>query len=244
MNYKTTGELKAIAREQLKGKYGTVILIMIVYSVVSFVFSMINSFFLGESMVSFGITVIIMLLTTVLSLGIVKLFLNIAREEEFGINDLFWGFKNHPDKIIVVTILLFLLELVPAVVMTVFIVFFAVTNSNFALILMVVGCIAAFVAMCVIGFMYALVTTILADDKELSAIEAMRLSRELMKGNKLRYFYLSLTFIGWMLLGMLSFGIAYLWIMPYMSLTTVHFYLDLREKNMPTTQNFSEEQFM
>ena len=35
---------------------------------------------------------------------------------------------------------------------------------------------------------------------------------------------------GWLLLGALSFGIGYLWILPYMDQTFTNFYLSLRQE--------------
>lgn len=241
MKYKTTGELKAIAREQLKGKYGTAILVTLLYGLISFGLSMITSVFYSNPLVSMGMAIIISLITTVLALGMTKLYLNIAKDEEYQVMDLFWGFSNHPDKVIVATLLLLVLLLIPTVIMIVFIVFFAVTKSNFALILLLAGCIAAGVLIVVLGLAYNLYSVILADNKEVSAIEALRISRELMQGNKLRMFYLSLTFIGWSLLGLISLGIAYLWITPYISVTSMHFYLDIKEKKqLEAMQNNTE----
>ena len=48
-----------------------------------------------------------------------------------------------------------------------------------------------------------------------------------MKGNRIRYFYLLISFFGISLLGVVSLGIGFLWIVPYMSMTEVEFYRDL-----------------
>ena len=36
-----------------------------------------------------------------------------------------------------------------------------------------------------------------------------------------------LSFCGWMILGMLSFGLGYIWVVPYMNATFTNFYLNL-----------------
>jgi len=56
-------------------------------------------------------------------------------------------------------------------------------------------------------------------------------SQQLMMGNKWRYFVLQLSFIGWWILGAITFGIGFIWIFPYYKLTMVNFYRDLVEKN-------------
>lgn len=52
-------------------------------------------------------------------------------------------------------------------------------------------------------------------------------SRQLMVGNKWRYFILQLSFIGWWILGFITFGIGLIWIYPYYKLTMANFYRDL-----------------
>ncbi|HIY92924.1 DUF975 family protein [Companilactobacillus sp. HBUAS56275] len=55
-------------------------------------------------------------------------------------------------------------------------------------------------------------------------------SRELMVGNKGRYFVLQLSFIGWWILGSITLGIGFIWIYPYYKLTMANFYQDLVDK--------------
>ena len=61
----------------------------------------------------------------------------------------------------------------------------------------------------------------------MGTLEAFRTSARLMQGQKGRLFYIQLSFLGWMILCMLSCYIGYLWIGPYMSQVTVTFYLDV-----------------
>lgn len=63
-------------------------------------------------------------------------------------------------------------------------------------------------------------------------LDTITASRRLMNGNKGRLFWLDLTFIGWHLLALLTLGIGYLWLNPYISATKAAFYDDL-SKNTP-----------
>ena len=56
-------------------------------------------------------------------------------------------------------------------------------------------------------------------------------SRQLMVGNKWRYFVLQLSFLGWWVLGLITLGIGFIWIYPYYKLTMANFYKDLKENN-------------
>ena len=50
---------------------------------------------------------------------------------------------------------------------------------------------------------------------------------KLMRGHKWQFFVLCLSFIGWILLCILTFGIGFLWLGPYFQTTMAAFYEDL-----------------
>jgi len=74
---------------------------------------------------------------------------------------------------------------------------------------------------------------ILAENPQLEGREALRRSKTLMKGNRLKLFFLFWRFFGWFLLGVASLGIGFLWIMPYLGTTLARFYDDLQQNAGP-----------
>lgn len=74
------------------------------------------------------------------------------------------------------------------------------------------------------AYSYSMSIYILAENKGMPALEAIRRSKEMMEGHKMDLFVLGLSFIGWNILGMITLGIAYIWIAPYMLATTTNFY--------------------
>ena len=76
---------------------------------------------------------------------------------------------------------------------------------------------------------YSQTDYILKDYPELKYNAAIELSMAMMKGHKFDYFCLILSFIGWFLLGILTLGIALLWVTPYISTATAHFYEHVKE---------------
>lgn len=60
-----------------------------------------------------------------------------------------------------------------------------------------------------------------------SARECLRESEELMKGHKMDYFKLQLSFIGWWLLVGVTFGIAAIWVVPYYNASMATFFIDI-----------------
>lgn len=77
-------------------------------------------------------------------------------------------------------------------------------------------------------FSYAMTPYILEENPELSANEAIDRSRAMMKGHKFDLFWLFLSFLGWLILGIFTLGIGYLWLIPYMQTAVADFYEDVK----------------
>lgn len=80
------------------------------------------------------------------------------------------------------------------------------------------------------SYSYSMAMYILAENKGMSAREAISRSKELMYGHKADLFVLQLSFIGWAILGSLTLGILYIWLVPYMSATYANFYNSIKGK--------------
>ncbi|WP_428769034.1 DUF975 family protein [Treponema sp. HNW] len=75
---------------------------------------------------------------------------------------------------------------------------------------------------------YSQILYILAENPQVSVRKAMKISMAMTKGYKGDLFLLELSFIGWMLLALLSAGIGYLWLIPYISATFTNTYRFLK----------------
>lgn len=81
------------------------------------------------------------------------------------------------------------------------------------------------------AYSYLLVPFIVMDCPELTEIEVLRLSEQMMKGNKWRAFLLDMSFFGWYVLGVLSKDIvSILWANPYRSNAFAALYLELKAR--------------
>ncbi|MBU3851799.1 MAG: DUF975 family protein [Candidatus Paralactobacillus gallistercoris] len=79
--------------------------------------------------------------------------------------------------------------------------------------------------------------------EHVSALQCLHESEVLMNGHKWEYCVLLLSFVGWLLLSLLSLGIGLLWVLPYQNLTIIAFYDYLRlQTNMPATKDMVAEQ--
>lgn len=75
---------------------------------------------------------------------------------------------------------------------------------------------------------YSMSFYILADDPSLTASQALEISKEITKGHKMEIFVLELSFIGWMLLSVITCGIALIYVIPYMETTMANFYQTIK----------------
>ena len=85
------------------------------------------------------------------------------------------------------------------------------------------------------GYSYAMTPFLLAEYPELTASQAITLSRRIMNGHKFELFWLDLTFIGWIILSVLTLGIGTLWLNPYMNAAHAAFYRQLQAETRYTT---------
>ncbi len=145
--------------------------------------------------------VISLLVAGPLILGAVIFSLAISRSKEAKFEQLFEGFKR------------FGTALVSHLLVLVF-------TLLWALLLIVPGIIAA--------LSYSMTFYILADDPIVGAREAIKRSKKMMDGYKWKYFCLGLRFVGWALLCILTLGIGFLWLLPYIQVSQAKFYDDLK----------------
>jgi len=77
------------------------------------------------------------------------------------------------------------------------------------------------------AYEYSQAMYVAIDNPEMSSGDCLRRSKELMKGHKFELFVWGLSFYGWALLGTLTCGILYIWLIPYMQATYAGFYREL-----------------
>ena len=80
------------------------------------------------------------------------------------------------------------------------------------------------------SYSYAMTFYILRDNEGMSGNDAITRSREMMDGHKWELFCLHVSFIGWILLSMLTFGILLIYVAPYMKMANTAFYENLKQQ--------------
>lgn len=206
-------ELRAQARERLEGKWGTFVLMTFLFYVIQALLQIPGSVgdlfkvlspenaLTSESLST--LSVMLSLLALPLSWGLTVSLLRNHREESVDLENLFDGFRK--GRYTRVFCALFLVNLF---------------TFLWTLLLIIPGIIKA--------FSYALTPYIIMDEPELTAKQAITRSCEIMQGRRWKLFCLYLSFIGWGILCLLTFGIGFLWLVPYMNASVAAFYEDAR----------------
>lgn len=227
-------ELKRIARDNLNGNYripmGAFLTATLIPLAVELPFSMLQKDTqpLPVTIMFYVAEFLIMLLDVVLSVGILQIHLSLARKKEIRTGMVFYGFKNHPDRYIIGGLLLMAAAVVCAIPAAIGGVIFAVSGQKIiSTIVLVTMIIISVVLIVPVQFGYALVMYLLLDHPQMPVREALKLSRQMMNGNKGKLFYIYLSFIGLQILCLLSLGIGSLWVYPYQSQTLAAFYMEL-----------------
>ena len=94
------------------------------------------------------------------------------------------------------------------------------------------------------SYSYRLVPFILAENPDMNADDAIRLSMEMMNGEKLNAFILDLSFIPWLVLSAFTFyiiGIFY--VFPYINATNAELYLAIKDGNSYNDQGMFSDNF-
>ena len=150
--------------------------------------------------VALVVSLVYLFIGSIIELGYSKFNLKLIDMQEATLNDLFDYFRHW--KVAIISRLLR-----------------SVYTFLWSLLFIIPGIIAS--------YSYAMTSYILAEHPEMSASEAIEISKKIMDGNKWRFFCLQLSFIGWDLLSIFSCGIGNLFLNPYKQVAYAGFYRDI-----------------
>ena len=230
-NLKTAAELKAIAKERSLDKYGILILANIIIFVLQMAISSIVTISDSGSLVIFTINEIIILIVQIL-LGILVsgkayLYMNLIYSQTVSTSDIFFGLKQHPNKAVMIQSLFILADFLASLPASI-ILFILTPDSPFSLrIALFVAVAIGIVVNIYVSLTYSQAFYLLHDYPDRSAKELLAYSKSLMQGNRLKLFYLHISFIPLIIFGCLTFFIPLLWISVYRYATLTAFYQNL-----------------
>ncbi len=184
-------ELKAIAKERIKGKIGTFFLIFLVIYAISLAVSLIPII---------GTLVAFFFVSPGFMMGITVVYLSVYDGYDITLEQVFEGFSRFFDAFKVMF-------------------FTGIFTFLWSLLLIIPGIIKA--------YSYSMAMYIMAEE-DIGALEAIEKSVEMMEGHKMELFMLELSFIGWFLLGIITFGISDIYAAPYFNTAKVAFYNSIK----------------
>ena len=142
-----------------------------------------------------------------ITIGHNKAYVNLSKTGAFNIGDLFGGFKNYG-----------------SILKTMF--FYDLYLSLWSLLFVIPGIVKT--------YSYYMVPYILAENPGIDTKRAFEISKQTMNGEKGKAFYMHLSFIGWVLLGVIACCIGVYFVMPYPNATYAQFYRYVKQKSLAT----------
>ena len=128
-----------------------------------------------------------------------------TREESTGMGELFWAFRQGQFWHIVLIMLVMKVKI-----------------FLWGLLFVIPGIVKS--------YEYRMVPYILAEQPDIDYREALRISKEMMYGQKWEAFILDLSFFGWLIVGGITCGVAGIfYVKPYVDATNAELYVALRE---------------
>lgn len=207
---KTNSEIRKTARMALDGKWGTFVMLTLVFYVVSLFTALPGQ--LGDALIkadvmtdlgavlsSFGFVLTLLMLP--LSWGYVVSLLRNHRGGDVEVSNIFDGFRQYG-----------------RVWFTVFLT--GLYTFLWTLVLIVPGIVKS--------CSYGVTNYVLYDNPDLSGNAAIERSMAMMEGHKMQLFLLALSFIGWGILCLFTLCVGFLWLVPYVQASMAAFYEEVK----------------
>ena len=190
------------ALASLEGKWGSAAIATLIIAIITGGISTVITLPMGSDTVA-GLSTngIWSLLCLPLEWGFTVYFLSLIRQEDIRYERLFEGYKDF--------IRTFLMEFLYCLAVAVGTCLFIVPGI-------------------ILGIGLCMAPYILKDDPQISAMDALMKSWQITRGHKLKLFWLGLSFIGWIILSLCTFGLGFFLLAPYMEATFAHYYEDIK----------------
>lgn len=229
-------ELKCRARALMMGKHGFLAMVTFLVSMVYLAASSIldSVFPSADGMMNFILGLAGSLLVNIVyylfCAGQAAVYLSLCRGQEPRIGQLTAPFSAHPESVAVFAAVQFVIQTVYVNLALWVLPHVLHADEMFAWLPMYGALLVLLVVTVWLELGLSIVFYLYCDDPHRSGMQHVRESMRLMRGNRKRMLYLMLSFLGVMLLGVLSAGIGLLFARPYLNTTQALFYLDLIEE--------------
>lgn len=188
------------------------------------------------SLIDYFVTEVTAVFTNVFSVGITLYALNIACGYTTRVSDIFYGYRYQFGKSLKLSAILVVLQQLcslPSALAT----YFLNTSTDLEPVIYMLA-LSLMGTLIYLPLYYGLSMSyfLMLDFPQYNVRQLLKLSRNLMVGHKFRIFLLELSFLPLLLLSLLTFGICYLWVYPYMQVACAFFFLNLMHSGATTQQ--------
>lgn len=214
----TIKDIKKKSKADLKNNYGISILTKILLSLVVFG-SAAAGFIVGAVIVAGAITCCY-----------AAFYVDIAKRQIKGVDSTYRGFRQFARalKVMLIYAGVILGVLIAYILLMLMIPHFVVVST----ILIILLPIAVFCISIKLKFVFY----IMNDETDLSAVNCIKKSWRITKGSFGKILLFELSFIGWRLLTLLTFGALNLYVLPYRNTAVANFYLSLTQTDEPNSE--------
>ena len=235
-----SSDFRRQARESLANIWGKGVAITSSYLVILIAIELLLTLTVIIPLLNVLIAIAYIVISVPISYGLISVFMKLKRKEEVKAFDFFKdGFSNFGKawkiaghvllKLLVPIILMIVLYFAIAYCMSALLILALTTETISVLHLIVliisfIGLPCVSIWLSIKSLFYAFVYPIAYDNPDMKAKDVLLRSKELMTNNRWKYFVLILTFIGWILLAVIPFGIGFLWVLPYIQVAQICFY--------------------
>lgn len=240
-----SSDFREEARKRLTGKWGKVAVMVLAYMALFFVIGFIEGILPDEIQPILSLAELIIEIP--LGFGLLYALLKVYNGEDVSAFDFVslgfenfkksWGVTLHTTLKMILPIILMIVSYFLIFGALIFAASSAILSPSSATsaastggIVSIIGFILLIVSMIwtiTKSFYYQLSMLIAMDNADMSSKDAVLKSQELMTGNRGKLFCLQFSFIGWSILATITFGIGFLWLLPYIQFAIIAFYKHL-----------------
>lgn len=199
----------------------------------------------GDILAGLLVSVLLYALLTILQTGYCFMALNIVRAGNARIRDLFLGFRYHTGRLVLLSLFLSLIRylcILPPVYVISELIFnggkaslfgYTAGSVSAAILITAASVLVSLLLYVAVYLPFSQSLFVFIDNQDFRAVKCLAESFRLMRGKRIRFFLLNLSFIGYWFLVLISFGIANLCVKPYVEVTLAQYYVELSGRRDP-----------
>lgn len=224
-----TGELKQLAKQQMKGKLPILILTNIIFTLAMMIIPIAEMITKNElSMIP---RLILMIIVQPLFLGIAYIhYTSTQAGSTIKFSDIFYGYKENLPRqgvvYIIKSVITYLMTSSLVSLVSTILLIFKPSQSIVPMIMAIVIFVPSFILQTYFSQIYY----IMVGNKDLKGTEVLRDGLLMMRGRLLEYIMLMVSFVPWLIVEMLTFRLASIWVSPYKNQTLANYHFIVRDE--------------